>query len=266
MPDNSPLTPKDIMLSGKRVRVFTGGTGPALLLLHSAWGDAEMSWSPVWSGLSESFTVIAPDLPGFGASERLDAPTLSANARVMKELLDAQKINAAIVAGNSFGAAVAIEFASSFPGRTLCVVLVNGGYLPLLPGFLRSLISLPIAEKRFRTFLRNFNYSDKAFAKAFPNPGKLPPLFFDRIRRNEEKQSRIVFDTFMRQTQSQMPPPVPAAMIWGTGDRLVTMRQAGIIRKWLGNPDFVPIDGAGHMPQVERPSEFVEAMKKIGQM
>ena len=70
----------------------------------------------------------------------------------------------------------------------------------------------------------------------------------------------------MRQTQSQVPPSVPAAMIWGTGDRLVTMRQAGIIRKWLGKPDFVPVDGAGHMPQVERPAEFVEAMKKIGQM
>jgi pimeloyl-ACP methyl ester carboxylesterase len=254
------------MLSGKRVRVFTSGTGPALLLLHSAWGDAEMSWAPVWNALSESFMVVAPDLPGFGASEPLDMPTLTANAGVMKELLDSQKINAVIVAGNSFGAAVAIEFASSFPQHTLCVVLVNGGYLPLLPGIVRKLISLPIVEKRFRTFMRNFNYSDKAFAKAFPNPDKLPPLFFDRIRRNEEKQSRIVFDTFIRQTQAQMPPPVPTAMIWGTGDRLVTMRQAGIIRKWLGNPDFVPIDGAGHMPQVEQPSEFVEAMKKIGQM
>src|SRR5512144_1385083 len=224
MPDNSPLTPKDVLLSGKRVRFFTSGTGPALLLLHSAWGDAEMSWSPVWSGLSESFTLLAPDLPGFGASEPFDAPTLAANARVMKELLDSQKINAVIVAGNSFGAAVAIEFASSFPRHTVCVVLVNGGYLPLLPDFVRKLIFLPMVEKRFRAFMRNFNYSDNAFAKAFPNPGKLPPLFFDRIRRNEEKQSRIVFDTFMRQTQSQMPPPAPAAMIWGTGDRLVTMR------------------------------------------
>jgi pimeloyl-ACP methyl ester carboxylesterase len=266
MPDNTIMTPKDIMLSGKRVRVFTGGTGPALLLLHSAWGDAEMSWASVWNGLSEFFTVIAPDLPGFGASEPLDVPTLAANAAVMKELLDVQKINAAMVVGNSFGAAVAIEFASSFPGHTLSVVLVNGGYLPRLPGFMRKLISLPIVEKRFRALMRNMSWSDKAFAKAFPNPGKLPPLFFDRIRRNEEKQAPIVFNTFMRQTQSQVPPSVPAAMIWGTGDRLVTMRQAGIIRKWLGNPDFVPVDRAGHMPQVERPAEFVEAMKKIGQM
>jgi pimeloyl-ACP methyl ester carboxylesterase len=266
MPDNTIMTAKDIMLSGKKVRVHTGGRGPALLLLHSAWGDAEMSWASVWNELGESFAVVAPDLPGFGASEPLDEPTLAANAGILKELLDALKINAAIVAGNSFGAAAAIEFASSFPQHTLCVVLVNGGYLPLLPGSVKKLISLPIVEKRFRAFMRNFNYSDKAFAKAFPNPGKLPPMFFDRIRRNEEKQSRIVFDTFMRQTKPQVPPSVPAAMIWGTGDRLVTMRQAGIIRTWLGEPDFIFIDGAGHMPQVEQPEKFVEAMKKMGQM
>ncbi|KAF0216943.1 MAG: 2-hydroxy-6-oxo-6-phenylhexa-2 4-dienoate [Geobacteraceae bacterium] len=265
MPENAmnPL-PKDLMLSGKRIHLWTNGTGPPLLLLHSAWGDAEMSWASVWNDLSANFTVIAPDLPGFGASEPLDEPTLAANAEVLKEVLDVQKIDRAIVVGNSFGAAVAIEFASSFPERTLRIVLVNGGYLPVLPAFIRKLISLPVVEKRFRAFIRNMNYSVKAFSKAFPNPAKLPPLFFDRIRRNEEKQAQVVFDTFMRQTKSQAPPSAPATMIWGTGDRLVTMTQAGIIRKWLGKPDFVPIEGAGHLPQVEQPAEFVEAMKKVG--
>src|SRR5574341_50514 len=265
MPDNTvnPL-PTDLMLSGKKVHLWTHGTGTALLLLHSAWGDAELSWGAVWNELSAHFTVLAPDLPGFGASEPLDEPTLAANAGVLKELLDAQKIDRAIVVGNSFGAAIAIEFASSFPERTLRLVLVNGGYLPAFPGFIRKLISLPFVEKRFRAFVRNMNYTDKAFAKAFPNPARLPPMFFDRIRRNEEKQARVVYDTFMKQTKSQVRPSVPAAIIWGTGDRLVTMTQLRIIRKWIGDHDFVPIDGAGHLPQVEQPGAFVEAMKKIG--
>lgn len=259
----NPL-PKDITLSGKRVRVWTNGRGPALLLLHSAWGDAEMSWAPVWTELGEYFFVLAPDLPGFGASEPLVEPTLAGNAGVLKELLDVLKVDRAVVAGNSFSASVAIEFVSSFPERSLRIVLVNGGYLPLLPRFMKKLISLPVLEKRFRAFFRRMNYSDKAFAKAFPDPAKLPPMFFDRIRRNEEKQSRVVFDTFMRQAKPQTPPTVPAAMIWGTGDRLVTMRQAGILRAWLGDPDFVPIDGTGHLPQVEQPKAFVEAMKRAG--
>jgi pimeloyl-ACP methyl ester carboxylesterase len=257
--------PTDLILSGKRVHVWTNGTGPALLLLHSAWGDAEMSWGPVWNELSRSFKIIAPDLPGFGTSEPLDTPSLAANARVLKELLDHEKADRAIVVGNSFGVTMAIEFASLYPERTRHLVLVNGGYLPALPGFMKNLISLPIVEKRFRALMRNMTYSDNAFAKAFPNPTSLPPGLIDRIRQNEEKQSRIVFDTFMKQVKPQTPPTVPMTIIWGTGDRLVTRKQAGSIQKWLGNVELVTIEDAGHMPQVERPGEFVEAMKRVGE-
>jgi hypothetical protein len=53
----------DLILSGRKVHFWKGGTGLGLLLIHSAWGDAEMSWSSVWDRLSDAFTVIAPDLP-----------------------------------------------------------------------------------------------------------------------------------------------------------------------------------------------------------
>jgi len=257
--------PTDIVIAGKRLHAWTGGAGQALLLLHSAWGDAEMSWAPVWNELSRSFTIIAPDLPGFGASDPLDGPTLSANAEVLKKLLDNQKSGQAIVVGNSFAASIAIEFAASFPERAKHLVLVNGGYLPVLPGFMKKLLRLRVVEERFRRFMRSFTYSDKAFAKAFPDPAALPRGFFDRIRKNEEKQSRNVFDTFMNQAGPQAPPSVHSTLLWGTGDRLVTMRQARLLRKWLGAAAFVAIDGAGHMPQVERPCEFVEAMKRVGE-
>ncbi len=253
------------MLSGKRVHVWTGGSGPALLLIHSAWGDAEMSWIRVWNDLSKSFTVIAPDMPGFGASEPLTEPSLSANAGVLKDLLDAQKVDSAVVVGNSFGVAISIEFASCFPERARHLVLMNGGYMPAVPAFMRRLMTLPALEKSFRSLMRRMTYSDKAFAKAFPNPADLPPGFLDRIRQNEEKQSRIVFDAAIRQTKPQVPPSVPATIVWGTGDGLAGMRQAGILRKWLGGAKFVAIDGAGHMPQMEKPAEFVEAMKRLGE-
>ncbi|HEY6010669.1 MAG TPA: alpha/beta hydrolase [Nitrospirota bacterium] len=256
------MNPVDLAISGKRVHVWTGGAGPALLLFHSAWGDAEMSWSSVWSELSRSFTVIAPDLPGFGASEPLDTPSLAASARLLRELLDSRRVDHSVVVGNSFGAAIAIEFASAFSERTRHLVVVNGGYVPALPGLLKKMVAGSFLEKKFRTLMRNVAYSDKALAKAFPDPAAMPAGFFDRIHRNEEQHSRIVFDAFMNQTAPQTPPRVPATIIWGTADRLTTMRQARVLQKWLGNADFTPIDGAGHMPQIERPVAFVDAIKR----
>ena len=67
----------------------------------------------------------------------------------------------------------------------------------------------------------------------------------------------------MRQTTPQIPPTCETTMIWGTEDRLITMRQAAILRKWLGNPPFILIEGAGHMPQIEQPEAFAEAVKKL---
>ena len=258
-------TPKSINLtiSGQRVHAWAGGAGPCLLLLHSAWGDAEMSWVSVWKELSSFFTVIAPDMPGFGASDALRHPSLARNAALLKDLLDSLKIDSAIVLGNSFGAGVAGEFAAAFPERTIRLVLVNGGFLPALPRMIKSILAVPFIEKGFRKLMRTMTYSDKAFARAFPNPGKLPPKFFARIRAKEENQARIVFDTFMNQASAQQLPSVPVTIIWGTGDRLTTMKQAGVTGRWPVEPDFVSITGAGHMPQLEAPMEFIEAVKKL---
>ena len=256
--------PKDLTILGRRVHVWVGGTGPALLLFHSAWGDAEMSWSAVWKDLSRSFTIIAPDMPGFAQSDPLPIPTLAESARVMKSLVEGLRVDRVLVIGNSFGVAHAIEFASTFPDCTRHLVIVNGGYLPYVPTFLKKLISVPVIEKPFRSLMRNMVYSNKAFARAFPNPAALPPGFIERIRGYEDKHSRIVFDTAMNQPRPQSVPKVPTTVIWGTGDRLVSLNQRELIRKWLNNPSFIPIEGAGHMPQVERAEEFVAAVKSVG--
>ncbi len=251
----------DLILEGKRVHAWIGGQGPALLLIHSAWGDASFSWSRVWQELAESFLVLAPDLPGFGTSAPLDRPTLKAFAEVLQDLLDSQKTEKAIVAGNSFGVAVAVEFASLFPERTKQLMLVNGGYVPALPWFLRSLMTCPILEGPFRSFFRSVGYADTTLAKAFPDHTNLPAGFFDQIRRDKEQKARVVFDTVVHQRDRQSPPRVPVALLWGTGDHLLTRKQQTAFRASLTNALFVPLSGAGHMPQVEQPQGFIAALR-----
>ncbi len=254
---------QEISIQGHSIRFWSGGTGPGLLLLHSAWGDAELSWSRVWNELSGSFTVVAPDMPGFGRSGHSAPISLSESVRLLRELLVHLTLDRVVVIGNSFGVALATEFASACPDRVVGLVAVNGGYLPFLPSCIKKIIRVPVVENKSRAFMRSMVYSDKAFTSAFPNKHLLPPGFFECIRKHEDQHSQAVFDAFMLQARAQAAPNVPTTLVWGTGDKLLSPKQTGRVQKWFADAHIIPLTGAGHMPQVEQSKEFVETVRKL---
>src|SRR4030067_768630 len=66
---NKILT-KNIKVDGLEVRYYTAGHGEPLVVVHGGGGDAR-TWHSNIAGLAEKYQVIAPDLPGYGASEPL---------------------------------------------------------------------------------------------------------------------------------------------------------------------------------------------------
>jgi pimeloyl-ACP methyl ester carboxylesterase len=249
-----------LTLSGRKARFWKGGSGPALLLLHAAWGDAEMSWSRVWGRLAQSYTVIAPDLPGFGQSEKLTTPSLSGMATMLKELLDALHLDRVMVIGNSLGAGVAVKFENDHPKMVSQLVLVDGGYMPVIPGFLKKLVSLPGVNQGFRALIRSITFSRKTLNRSFANPAKLPAGFLEKIERTTMEYSRVSFDMIMNHNSPLSKPTASALLIWGSEDGLATLKQADAVQKWIPEAKLITIDGAGHMPQVEKPEEFVAAV------
>jgi pimeloyl-ACP methyl ester carboxylesterase len=263
MEDAGTTHPQYITLSGHAIHFWKGGAGPGLLLLHAAWGDAEMSWSRVWDQLFHSFTVVAPDLPGFGRSAPLLKPSLSAIAQKLKELIDALHLGQVIVVGNSLSAAVAIQIADEYPKAVSRLVLVNGGYMPLIPGPLRKVIALPIVNQSFRRLIRHFTFSPQTVKRSFADPSRLPAGFFEKIQENARAYARISFDIVMNMTEPQARPSVPTLLVWGARDGLATMNQAEALRQWIPGAKFVTIEDAGHMPQVEQPQEFAEVIRGL---
>ncbi len=257
--------PEDLNLSGQNIHFWRGGAGFPLLLLHSAWGDAGMSWSSVWEELCFSFTVIAPDLPGFGGSSRITPSSLPDMATRLKELLDALQVKRAAVAGNSFGAAVARQFACDFPETTSRLMLVDGGHIPYLPALFRKLISVPSFNRRFRQMMFNFSFSLKALEKSFADAAGLPSGLFETIQKNASANARVVFDTFMNMTGPLPVPVVPTFLIWGAQDGLTPLRHARSLQKKIPDSLLISVEGAGHMPQVEKRREFVMALTASGQ-
>ena len=261
--DLDRMQTRDLMLSGQGMHVWKGGAGPGVLLLHAAWGDAEMSWSRVWGRLARFSTVVAPDLPGFGCSSPLFSPALSGMAAALRELLETLHLDRVMVIGNSFGAAVAIQFAIDNPRMVSQLVVVNGGYLPAIPGPMRTVLSLPGVNQGFRALVRYLTFSWQALNRSFVSPEKLPAGFLDKIQQNAPAYSRVSFDTIMNLKRPLARPAVPTLLLWGARDGLATLKQARTIQKWIPESRLVLIDDAGHMPQVERPQEFMDEIASL---
>jgi len=140
------LTAKQIELHGHHVSYRSGGSGPALLLLHGIANSSE-TWEPVAPRLCEHFTVVAPDLLGHGesATPRGDY-SLGAHAAGARDVLTALGIERATVVGHSLGGGIAMQFAYQFPERCERLVLVSSGGLGREVHLLLRAAALPGAD------------------------------------------------------------------------------------------------------------------------
>ena len=62
---------KTVQVDGRDVRYYQAGNGDPLVVIHGGGGDARSWWKNI-SELARTYTVYAPDLPGYGGSHRLD--------------------------------------------------------------------------------------------------------------------------------------------------------------------------------------------------
>jgi pimeloyl-ACP methyl ester carboxylesterase len=92
------------------------GKGPALLLLHGFCEDGSM-WDSFKMPFLDNYTVICPDLPGFGNSEAIDEVSMEIMASCINEIVEKEGIEKCIFVGHSMGGYVAMAFAELFPEK-----------------------------------------------------------------------------------------------------------------------------------------------------
>ena len=101
--------------------VIEAGEGPTVLLLHGVGLKAE-AWSPIIDDLSKRYHVIAPDMPGHGASLMIsDLNSLRDYVEAIAPLLTQKSI----VVGHSMGAMIALGLASRFEDQVSAVAAMN---------------------------------------------------------------------------------------------------------------------------------------------
>jgi pimeloyl-ACP methyl ester carboxylesterase len=125
----APVAERRLDLAGVSTAVLEGGEGPPVVLLHGQGGWAGV-WLPVMTGLARDHRVVAPDLPGLGASRVQGAPPDADRVLAwLGELLDRTCPVPPVLVGVSLGGSIAARFAAAHGDRLAGLVLVSMGGL-----------------------------------------------------------------------------------------------------------------------------------------
>jgi pimeloyl-ACP methyl ester carboxylesterase len=129
---SSPVL-RDVSIRGVRVRFLEAGYGPPVILVHGFLAS-HTTWDSVFAPLATNFRVIAPDLPGFGDSEKPPPGrygyTAAAFAESLVDLVAALEVNRAAFVGQRMGATVALTLAEKYPDIVERLVLVTPDVYP----------------------------------------------------------------------------------------------------------------------------------------
>ena len=116
---------RDIATNGVSIHVRSGGSGPAVLLLHG-YGETGDMWIPMAAALARDHTVIVPDLRGLGLSSK---PTGGFDKKTQADdvggVLTALGVERADVVAHDIGNMVAFQFAARYPQRVRRLVLID---------------------------------------------------------------------------------------------------------------------------------------------
>lgn len=105
------------------------GSGPAIILLHG-FPESSILWQELSAVLSTHYTVLAPDFPGCGSSSMDSDTGIDDMARCVIAIMDAEKIEKAVIGGHSMGGYVAFSLARLYPERVAGLSMIHSTPLP----------------------------------------------------------------------------------------------------------------------------------------
>jgi pimeloyl-ACP methyl ester carboxylesterase len=249
---------------GVKTNYLEAGNGPTVILIHGSGPGvtAYANWRLVIPALGEQFRVIAPDMVGFGFTERPAEPTYDVQtwADQVVAVMDALDVPSASLVGNSFGGAIALRIASQHAHRVNRLVLMGSmgvdfpitegldrvwGYEPsfeAMRGVLdvfaynRELVPDELAEVRYRASMQpGFQES---FAAMFPAPRQ---RWVDAMRTPDEEISKLSHE---------------ALIVHGREDKVIPVDTSLQLMRLIDRSELHVYSHCGHWTQIERSADF----------
>lgn len=261
------MTDDDITIGDRRLHYLVEGEGTPLLWIHGFPLGAEIYHNQL---SIPRFQHIVPDLPGFGQSDPYDLPeetTISQYASDLLGLLDALKIDKAVVAGLSMGGYISFELARVAPERLLGLILIDTKETADDQEAKQARMS---SIEQIRRTRKTREFVDGMLPKLLSAESKKDADLVETLRSLMTSASITAVVAAQHamshriDSSSALPDiPCPTLVVAGTEDVItppaITERMAGSIP----NASMKLIEGAGHLPPIEKPEAFNAVVREF---
>ncbi len=261
---NNPEIGKSIIAGGIKTNYQDHGQGDPIFLIHGSGPGvtAYANWRLTMPVLAENFRVIAPDMVGFGFTERPANVSYTMDMWVSHalSLMDELKIEKAHLVGNSFGGGLALALALKAPDRVNRLVLMGAagtkfqltdgldavwGYKGTLEhmkelvglfAFNKNLVSDDLAKLRYEASIRpGFQ---EAFSAMFPAPRQ---RWVDSLASDEGKIKTLTHETMI---------------IHGRDDAIIPLSASLRLHDLIPKSQLHVFGQCGHWTQIEHSARF----------
>ncbi len=257
--------------NGIKTNYLEAGKGDPVVLIHGSGPGVTSyaNWRLVLPALAENFRVVAPDMVGFGFSERPANIEYGVQtwADQVVGLMDTLELPTAHLVGNSFGGAIALRIAAQHPDRVGKLVLMGSmgvpfpiteglervwGYEPSFENmrkvldvfaYSRELVNDELAEVRYRGSIQpGFQES---FSAMFPAPRQ---RWVEAMCTPEDDIRRL---------------PHRTLIVHGREDQVIPVQTSLRLMELIDNADLSVFSHCGHWSMIERTADFNRAVSEF---
>ncbi len=275
-----------VEIGSLRVHHSFGGRGSPVVFIHGLGSSGYMEWRFNLEPVAARHRVFAPDLPGYGRTEKPRARyTIAYFARFVERYLEDRGLRSAVIVGASLGGRIALELALEQPRLARKLVLVNtlglGRPQMRMSQMAYGLVTIPRVGEAVMRFTRDaLHWASPSMIRRVAGryAGTSSDLekwmddaYLDDLR--ELYATDDFHNAYLSTVRSLIHPravfggnhdmttrlneiKVPLQLIWGADDPLFPVAHAARANALVEHSRLAVIEGAGHAPQAERPEEF----------
>jgi pimeloyl-ACP methyl ester carboxylesterase len=269
---NLELRQEETQLHGRRISYLSAGEGPVLLAVHGIASDSQ-AWRTALPLLARRARVIAPDLPGHGASSKAPGDySLGSLASSLRDLLVKLGHERATLVGHSLGGGVAMQFAYMFPERTERLVLVSSGGLGRSLNPLLRAAALPGSELVIAATIGPITALGRAGAATARRLGLRVTPDLGEVGRGfatlSDREVRAAFLETLRSVVNfsgqrvdasdrlYLASGMPTLLLWGERDPIIPVAHGRRAQERMTGSRLVTFANSGHFPQIDDPHLF----------